>query len=367
MVMSSKNVDNSDASFDEFARAAGAALRRPAPHDGLTGVRASRQRRRVVQASVASGAAAIVLITGVLVLRTNQSDSDRLVTTDSTISTSPVPSTSTTTSASTTAPPSTTAPTITTGVELRLDGIGPHAFGTSQRVVEATLTEALGQPEVIEQQPTVYPCIRWGCSDSTVLHWPRAGLLVAFADRSTDGDVLPERAVVAWTLTPTTPWFPDDVHVFDPTSNGSTTPEIRLTLDNGIGLGSTSAELQSAYPSAGDGWWNYSAGVPTRFFVTDPAGDLTGDIDWDVVTDLQSALVSDGASIAVDGIAGPNTIAALSAYQKQTGRDNPTEALEALGITGPAPDDRIVRLSAGEWWSEGSCGDLEPFGFPNEC
>jgi hypothetical protein len=256
-------------------------------------------------------------------------------------------------------------------IELRFDGIGPHAFGAVQSVVEATLTQSLGQPEVVDElQPApVFTCIRWGCSNSTVLHWPNAGLLVAFSDRNSDGDALQDPELAAWTLTTGTPWRPGDIHVVDPSSTGVPTPEIRLVLDNGIGLGSTVADLRSAFPSAVDGRWNDTSFVPTGFFVPDPGGDalLDGDLDWNVVAELQAALVADGASLTVDGVAGADTAAAFTAYRDRTGVDDPAAALEAVGITGPAPDTQVVRLSAGDWFWELSCGGLEPFGIPSEC
>jgi len=256
-------------------------------------------------------------------------------------------------------------------IALRVAGIGPHAFGESQSVVEATLTQALGQPEVVDQlqQAPVNTCLRWGCSDSTVLHWPDAGLLVAFSDRNADGDTLQDPVLAAWTLTPITPWRPDDIYAPDPTSTAVPIPEIRLTLYNGIGLGSTTAELRSAFPSTVDGFWSDSSFVPTGFYVPDPGGVtiLNGDLDWNVVAELQSALVADGASLTVDGVAGPDTTSAFTAYRERTGLDDPAEALAALGVTGPPPDTQVVRLSAGEWFWELFCGYLEPFGIPSEC
>ncbi len=595
--MNADNPEHNDAGFDDFANAAGAALRRPAPEGGLAGVRSSRQRRRVVQVVAATSAAAIVFVAGALLLTTNQEDSQRLITSDTSISTSPdssSPDSSTSTSTPTTSTvvdvsggpvtltsdipvlwadgvlvaawvderfvpadettgfpsdmlgtpielldrtgdsstwtPETdecgitrlrsadngqffgqgylwsseypavatldgasqsesaeldsalsdlgldsasldrlvpsadldgdpdeevvivrydpdTAPTdarsavwlavwdpatesiatlagdptsnethftalgdgiadldangvydtvvdtgqavtlieLSTGtilstvdtscsnptrseIELRIDGIGPHAFGESQSVVEATLTQALGQPEVVDQlQPAqVFTCIRWGCSNSTVLSWPNAGLFVAFSDRNSEGDALPDPALAAWTLTTSTLWRPGDIHAF---STPIRTPETRLATDNDIGLGSTVSELRTAYPTTVIGRWNDSSFVPTGFYVPDPAGVtiLDGDLDWNVVAELQSALVADGAALAVDGVAGPDTTAAFTAYRERTGLDDPAAAFDALGITGPPPDTPVVRISAGDWFWELSCGGLEPFGILSGC
>ena len=598
--MNSDNADRSDAGFDDFAHAAGAALRRPAPEDGLAGVRSSRKRRRVVQVVAATGAAAIVVVAGALLVTTNQDDSRGRIASDNSISSGPEsstpgPSTSTSTPTtstlvdvsgdpltltpetavlwadgvlvaawvderfvpadgttgypsdmlatpielidrtgdSTTWTPETdecgitrlrsadddqffgqgylwsseypmsgtldgasrsesaeldsalsdlgldpasldrlvpsadldgdpdeevvivrydpdtastdarsavwlavwdpgtesittlagnptsddthftalgdgiadldangfydtvvdTGDTVTlielpTGavlstvdtscsnraggeIELRIDGIGPHAFGESQSLVEATLTEAFGQPEILDQlQPApVVTCIRWGCSKSTVLSWPNAGLLVAFSDRNSDGEALSDPALAGWTLTPDTPWRPGDIHAFDPSSTPMPTPGIRLATDNDIGLGSTVSELRTAFPTTVTGRWNDSSFVPTGFHVPDRAGVtiLDGDLDWNVVAELQSALVDDGASLAIDGVAGPDTTAAFTAYRERTGIDDPAAAFEALGITDPPPDTPLVRLSAGDWFWELSCGGLEPHGISSSC
>ena len=358
------NPDTNDDHFDEFATAAGAALRRPAPDNGVAGVRSTLKRRRITQVAVAGGAVVIMFAAGAFLLGTNQGDSQRLVPADPTVSSSPDPSTSTSTSAPTTA---VVAPTI----ELRVDGIGPHSFGEAQSVVEATLTEAFGAPEVIDdmQPAQVVTCVRWGCSDAMVLHWPNAGLVVVFSDRTSDGDVLQEPVLAAWTLTPTTPWQPGDIYVPEPGANPAPMPDLRLVLAGGIGLGSTVSELRSAYPSTAEGLWSDSSFVPTGFYVPEADGTATidGDVAWDVVTQLQSALVAEGAALTVNGVAGPDTAAALTAYSERAGLDGAPAAFDALGITGPPPEAMVVRLSAGDWFWELSCGGLEPLGIPSGC
>jgi hypothetical protein len=357
------NPDANDDGFDDFATAAGAALRRPAPDNGLAAVRSSLKRRRITQVAVAGGAAVIVFAAGALLLGTNQDNSQRLVSVAETVSTSPDPSTSTTA-------PTTTAVVAPT-IELRLDGIGPHSFGEAQSVVEATLTEAFGAPEVIDdmQPAQVVTCVRWGCSDAMVLHWPNAGLVIAFSDRTSDGDVLQEPVLAAWTLTPTTPWRPGDIYVAAPGATPAPMPDLPLALANGIGLGSTVSELRSAYPSTAEGLWSDSSFVPTGFYVPDADGTATidGDVAWDVVTQLQSALVAEGAALTVNGVAGPDTAAALTAYSERAGLDSASAAFDALGITGPPPEAMVVRLSAGDWFWELSCGGLEPLGIPSGC
>ncbi len=256
-------------------------------------------------------------------------------------------------------------------IELRLDGIGPHGFGEPLHLVEATLTRALGPPEVVGeiQHPPVFTCLRWGCSESTLLHWPDAGLLVAFSDRSAGGGVWPDPRLAAWTVTTTVPWWPGEVVAPDPTSTRVPAPPVRLTMVNGVGLGSSVAELHDAFPATVDGGWSDSSFVPTGFHVPDRDGVpvLDGDIDWPLVAELQSALNAAGASLTVDGIGGPSTTAELTAYRERTGLDDPASAFAALGIAAPPADAPVVRLSAGDWLWELECGYLEPFGVPSGC
>jgi hypothetical protein len=273
-------------------------------------------------------------------------------------------------------PPSTdsveTTPSVPTSVfpgevRLRPDGLGPHTFGDPQSVVEATLTQMLGEPVVVVDSAPVFSCVRWGCSKSALLSWPTAGLFVAFSDRTVDGAALAEPVLAAWTITTATTWWPGDVHRPAPTSQDVVMPEESLTFDSGVRLGSTFGEVQSAFSSAVGSAWNASTFVPTGFFV--PGADATtavdGSLDWDVVSDLQSALVDDGTILQIDGVAGPDTIAALVAYQERTGLDVPA-AFAALGVEPPL-DAKVVRLSAGDWFWELDCGSLETFGVPGGC
>ena len=93
--MNNGGSDSGDAGFDDFASAAGAALRQPAPDGGLAGVRSSRQRRRVTHVAAATGAVAIVFVAGALLLRANRDDSQLLVASESSVSTSTDPLAST--------------------------------------------------------------------------------------------------------------------------------------------------------------------------------------------------------------------------------------------------------------------------------
>jgi hypothetical protein len=93
--------DPRDDQFEQMARNAGAALRRPAPSDGVARVRSARRRQQVVRSSIAAGATAIVVVVGLIVL-TRPSDQAIAPTespdaTNSATTTTPAPTTSTTT------------------------------------------------------------------------------------------------------------------------------------------------------------------------------------------------------------------------------------------------------------------------------
>jgi hypothetical protein len=66
-----------DAAFDELARRAGAALRRPAPEDGVRVIVARQRTRRALKASVVGGVAVATLI-GAVVIIASRDDPDSL-------------------------------------------------------------------------------------------------------------------------------------------------------------------------------------------------------------------------------------------------------------------------------------------------
>lgn len=286
----------------------------------------------------------------------------------------PATSTSTSTMDSSVVDPSTSSPVTTpvpldSPVVLRPDGLGPYAFMTPRSEVEPWLTLELGPPaQYAVQGPILVTCGAAGCEEADVLWWRDAGLLVAFASRDVAGKVFPEPALTSWTVT-VGPWWPGKVseptNVFDP----ALVPT-RLTTADGIGLGMAAAELEGAMPSTKFLAWNDGTFVPNGFYSPAGADDvsLVGDLDWNVVTDLQRALNGAGADLGVDGVAGPGTRAALLDYQNRNGLQGWGEVLTALGVTQPDPDSRVVRLSAGWWWWEFDCGGaLEPFGLPDQC
>lgn len=92
------DADN-EAAFDELARRSGAALRRPAPADGVRAIAARQRRQQALKASAVGGIAVVTLI-GALVVVAQRDDPDRLPAVES------VPATITTPTAPT---PTTTA------------------------------------------------------------------------------------------------------------------------------------------------------------------------------------------------------------------------------------------------------------------
>ena len=66
-----------DAVFDELARRAGAALRRPAPEDGVSVIAHRRRRQQALKATVVGGVAVATLI-GALVVVSSRDDPDGL-------------------------------------------------------------------------------------------------------------------------------------------------------------------------------------------------------------------------------------------------------------------------------------------------
>lgn len=254
-------------------------------------------------------------------------------------------------------------------VELQPDGLGPYAFLTPRSEVEPWLTLELGQPEpYVDDGPMLVTCSMAGCVEGVVLWWRDAGLLVAFADRDLTGEVLPEQVLTSWTVA-VGPWWPGKVseptNVFDP----ALVPT-RLTTADGLGLGTSAAEMKRVMPSTEFRAWNGGTFVPNGFYVPTGADDvsLVGDLDWNVVIDLQAALVDAGADLDVDGLAGPRTRAALLGYRDRNESQGWGQVLTALGVTEPDPDSRVVRLSAGWWWWEFDCGgDLTEFGLLDQC
>ena len=84
--------DDDDAVFDELARRAGAALRRPAPEDGVSVIAHRQRRQQALKASVVGGVAVATLIGALLVVSTRD-DPDGLRPADSLPATLPATTT----------------------------------------------------------------------------------------------------------------------------------------------------------------------------------------------------------------------------------------------------------------------------------
>ena len=139
------NPDANGDDFDDFATAAGAALRRPAPDNGLAGVRSSLRRRRINRVAGAGGAAVIVFAAGALLLATKQDDSPRrLVPADDIVSTSPDPLSSTSASPTTAAAAPATYPYwVPPGTEFASTDLGPVTAAYAGPVV-ASMSRQIG-------------------------------------------------------------------------------------------------------------------------------------------------------------------------------------------------------------------------------
>jgi hypothetical protein len=111
-----------DDAFERMARTAGAALRRPAPSDGVARLQSARRRQQLVRTAIASGASAVVVIVGLIVL--NRPSEETIAPSDSPLtSTTLVPATTTTST-------TTTTTTVPEGLNLKytlagIDGLVP--------------------------------------------------------------------------------------------------------------------------------------------------------------------------------------------------------------------------------------------------
>lgn len=110
-----------DDSFEQAARKAGAALRRPAPVDGVARLQSARRRQRILRSSLAAGATAIAIVVGLVVV-TRPSD-DSVSPSGSSPTSSSVPATTSTAAPTTIA--STTAPLALTYTLSGVEGLGP--------------------------------------------------------------------------------------------------------------------------------------------------------------------------------------------------------------------------------------------------
>ena len=163
------------------------------------------------------------------------------------------------------------------GVKLSRDGLGVASFGDDAEDALARLREAMGKPNTLSKWLPMERSLWGACPGSEVRGAKWGDLLVLFSDRSELSD---ERHVSGW--------FLGGASVY-----GRTT----LRTPEGIGLGSTVAELRTAY---GDRLSMESADLGTRFSVEPAegekagsrilAGTISGEADDDTVRTLRGGL-----------------------------------------------------------------------------
>ncbi|MGD9700855.1 MAG: hypothetical protein AB7Q42_02775 [Acidimicrobiia bacterium] len=115
--------NGSEDRVDELARRAGAALRRPAPAEGIGRVRSSR-RRRLTARAVAGGSAVVVMGVGLFVVLDRGADDGRSVTDSVPETVLPDTGSTSTSPTDTTEPPTTVPPTTVPPTTVPSDGSG---------------------------------------------------------------------------------------------------------------------------------------------------------------------------------------------------------------------------------------------------
>ena len=132
-----------EAGFDELARRAGAALRRPAPEDGVRAIAQRHRRQQAVRATVVAGVVVAALV-GTLAVAADLHEPDSLTPVDSPPATLPV--TSATTSTSSTRPwtvddlNQAIGPAATAWLQSGGAGDSPEAFALREAAREVVLT-----------------------------------------------------------------------------------------------------------------------------------------------------------------------------------------------------------------------------------
>ena len=106
---SSIDADDPNDVFEQMARKAGAALRRPAPTDGVARLRSARRRQQLVRTALGVGASVIIVLVGLMVLNRPS---------DQTIAPSDSPEATTALTTGATTPSTTTTTTIPAGTSL---------------------------------------------------------------------------------------------------------------------------------------------------------------------------------------------------------------------------------------------------------
>jgi hypothetical protein len=246
---------------------------------------------------------------------------------------------------------------------LRRDGIGPHDFDADTSVVMSWATDLFGDPTSASGTAieSVVPNLMSICGDQVAAHWETPALDLYFAQWEFDEDGLvscthPVR-LVAWGVGS---YLGVDL---------STGPNaLRLTTEEGIGVGTTVAELVELDADPTFMQWSDRFVFPGGFYLGEPVvhEHIYGVLAWDWVRDLQAALNDQGFDLAVDGEAGPRTRAALEAYRIEHQLPSSEAAILDLALQ-PDGDVQISSMASGQWPLEFECGTLVYGGWPYEC
>jgi hypothetical protein len=187
------------------------------------------------------------------------------------------------------------------------------------------------------------------CPVHELLRWPSAGLELYFVEwQDTDG------ALVCTGTPRLVAWGVGSRLGADPTAAG---PSVRLTTADGIGVGTTVAQLDRLAATPAFMQWRPDLAYPAGFSLGDPlpGEQLFGVLSWDWATDLQTALNRQGAGLAGDGELGPAPRAALDGYRQEHGLATVEEAILALDLE-PSGDVPIASLASGRFFIEFECG-----------
>jgi hypothetical protein len=344
---SERNGDD-DAVFEELARRAGAALRRPAPVDGVRAIAARRRRQQALKATVVGGAVVASLI-GALVVVSRPEDPDRLPPVDSTPATIPVTATpAPITTVSVVSSPDTSPRTTTPAVAI--DTTPVTTIDTSRQtqlfteVAPDTMVTLPLAPFEAPQWATVVwsgsEAIAWGVTSTGagVAFNPATGTWRITAPAPIDGRASP---AAVWTGTEMIVWGgnPFGLGYADGAAYNPVTDTWRRLPDAPLGPGSTPAAVwtgdevviigahhigdvptddgtgdtaAAAYNPATDEWRPLAdlpgENAPTHAVWTGTT-ILTGDLAYDVSTDTWNITGDDARYIAVVALPGSDGVA----------------------------------------------------------